>query len=77
MNNLRSNNYQKYNSKNPLVRFLIHNFLRTIANLVESIVPQKILDVGCGEGFVIRHLLTQNEKLIIEGIDQDEDALQN
>lgn len=75
MDNFRKSTCRKYSSKNPLVRFLVHNFLRTIADLVESVAPQKILDVGCGEGFVIRHLLVQNEKLIMEGIDRDEDSL--
>lgn len=66
-----SRNYKKYNNKNPLMSIVISRFLRQVKLLTESLGRDDILDVGCGEGFVINFLKNKN----IIGLDISEGAL--
>lgn len=47
----------KYESKNPVTRYLISNFDRAVADLASSISPSRILEIGCGEGHITKILL--------------------
>ena len=53
----QSGNYKKYNSRNPFMGMAINNF---IENLKAAISPlediNRVIDIGCGEGFVINCL---------------------
>jgi len=71
----RRGNLQKYESRNPLQRFLIWYFHRRVGELVKVAGAQSILDVGCGEGFTIDRLLRVNGRLPIQGMDHDWPAL--
>ncbi len=73
MNN--TSNYRKYTSKNPIQKFLINNFLRTIFLCLEGITINKVLDAGCGEGFVLSEFKNRNIGCVLEGIDCSEQAL--
>jgi ubiquinone/menaquinone biosynthesis C-methylase UbiE len=44
------NTYDKYGSRNPLVRRLMTAFERDLADLLARARPDSLLDVGCGEG---------------------------
>jgi ubiquinone/menaquinone biosynthesis C-methylase UbiE len=44
------NLYDKYETRNPIARFLFRNFLLNVQELVESIPVESVLEVGCGEG---------------------------
>lgn len=72
MNQNQSRNYKKYNSKNPLMGIVIANFIK---NLKETVAPleniNKVIDIGCGEGFVINCLEIPN----ITGVDISRNAL--
>lgn len=72
MNQNKSRNYKKYNSKNPFVGIVIANFMK---NLKETVAPleniNNVIDIGCGEGFVINCLGLPN----ITGIDISRNAL--
>ena len=48
------NTYDKYGSKNPVVKRLMAGFERTLDELFAAAAPKSILDVGCGEG-VLTH----------------------
>jgi len=71
----RRGNAQKYESRNPLQRFLIWHFHRRVGEVVEDLEPRSILDVGCGEGFTIERLLGMNGRLPLQGVDYDWPAL--
>ncbi len=43
-----------YNSKNPLVRFVFNNKLKTINKIIEKENGVTVLDAGCGEGQTAR-----------------------
>ena len=44
------NTYDKYGSRNPVVRSLMAGFERALEELFEEAQPSSLLDVGCGEG---------------------------
>jgi 2-polyprenyl-3-methyl-5-hydroxy-6-metoxy-1,4-benzoquinol methylase len=45
------NSYDKYGSKNPLVRVLMHGFESALQQLVLKTEAEEIHEVGCGEGY--------------------------
>ena len=46
----------KYHDSSFIVRYANSRFFHTIEKVVDSISPNKILDIGCGEGKVIEQL---------------------
>lgn len=50
------NVYPKYTTRNPLARLLMANFMATLRQLVERTGARDVHEVGCGEGFLARHL---------------------
>jgi SAM-dependent methyltransferase len=70
------NTYDKYGSKNPVVRRLMAGFEGTLEALMAQASPRTILDVGCGEG-VLTHQWAQRPHVErIVGIDLEDPALQ-
>lgn len=47
----------KYQSKNPVARWLVSEFDRAVSDLASEANPQTIYEVGCGEGHVTKLLL--------------------
>lgn len=45
------NNYDKYGSGNPVVRWIMRGFEQALTGLVVRVMPQSIHEVGCGEGY--------------------------
>jgi 2-polyprenyl-3-methyl-5-hydroxy-6-metoxy-1,4-benzoquinol methylase len=45
------NTYDKYGSRNPIVRWLMLRFESALAELVDRVKPTSIHEVGCGEGY--------------------------
>jgi 2-polyprenyl-3-methyl-5-hydroxy-6-metoxy-1,4-benzoquinol methylase len=45
------NSYDKYGSKNPIVRWMMKGFDDSLAELVTAAAPRSIHEVGCGEGY--------------------------
>ena len=62
-------NLQKHLNPNPVQRYLLRRFHRQIALLVKVVGAERILDAGCGEGFVVSYLLQEDDGLTITGID--------
>ena len=46
------NNFDKYNSKNPVVRYLMDGFHNALTELVNLSAPTTLHEVGCGEGIL-------------------------
>jgi 2-polyprenyl-3-methyl-5-hydroxy-6-metoxy-1,4-benzoquinol methylase len=69
-------NLQKYLNPNPVQRYLLRRFHRQIASLLKATGAERILDAGCGEGFVISYLLQRSDGLTITGIDCSLEAIE-
>ena len=69
-------NLQKHLNPNPLQRYLVRRFHRRIASLLKATGAERMLDAGCGEGFVISYLLQGNDGLTITGIDCSLEAIE-
>lgn len=68
---ITGNYFNKYESKNPLVKSMVRKFKKTLNTMVQQTKAKKILDVGCGEGYLMDFLLKENKgsRLKITGID--------
>jgi 2-polyprenyl-3-methyl-5-hydroxy-6-metoxy-1,4-benzoquinol methylase len=63
------------NSSNPVQRALIAHFLRRVSDLVIARAPKNILEIGCGEGSVLRALRAAGVRCPMRGIDLSEGAI--
>lgn len=55
-NTIAGNVYDKYGSKNLIVRILMKNFFQALNNLIANLPVTKILEIGCGEGEIGKRL---------------------
>jgi SAM-dependent methyltransferase len=55
---------EKYAMKNPIARFLVDRFCDAVGAFAEQANPDKILEVGCGEGHITRILLQRTQAQI-------------
>lgn len=58
----------KYESANPIARLLVDGFLASFDQLVASVDPISVLEVGCGEGMLMRRL-EGTRATAIKGVD--------
>jgi len=52
------NVYDKYETRNPVARWLMRGFLNAVSELYLQQQPRRVLEVGCGEGRLAQHLIT-------------------
>lgn len=48
------NTFDKYGSRNPIVRWMMSGFNQSLSELVDKANPQTIHEIGCGEGFWVQ-----------------------
>ena len=68
------NTYDKYGSKNPVVRRLMASFEGTLDELFVRAAPASLLDVGCGEGVLTEQWARRIDGRVV-GIDLDDPQL--
>ena len=71
-----SGNQQKHESSNPIQRRLIDRFHGEVARLLMVEPRAAVLDLGCGEGFVIDHLVGADIDAEFVGIDRSTPAVE-
>lgn len=67
------NIYDKYGSRNPLVRRLMAEFFSGLSELIQPLPMERCLEVGCGEGQLMRHLKALRKEVVIWGSDISEE----
>jgi ubiquinone/menaquinone biosynthesis C-methylase UbiE len=60
--NVIGNVYDKYGTRNPIARRLVHGFLDAVTELYRVSMPGSVLEVGCGEGELAAHLWRQGPR---------------
>ena len=53
------NVFNKYGSRNPIVRRMMRAFLAAVGDFAQSVEPRTVLEVGCGEGELAHRLQTR------------------
>lgn len=72
----RHGNRQKHLNPNPIQRTLLDKFHHKVAALIQRTGADCMLDAGCGEGFVLKHLQeTPQTPAVMFGGDFSSDAL--
>ena len=69
-------NFQKYQTGNPLMQGVIRRFLTTICGHVQAIKPQRIIDLGCGEGIVAHELAQLGLDFQYRGMDLNPESVE-
>lgn len=64
-----STNYFKHTHPNPIFRSLIARFNARLLALADTAQPQSVLEVGCGEGFVLVYLVERRPTWHLAGCD--------
>lgn len=63
------NVFDKYGSSNPIVRRLMRGFFRSLDELLAGIPCRSVLEVGCGEGEIGRHVTAIRPSVSYYGVD--------
>jgi len=78
-NIITGNFYDKYHSSNPIYKRLMSEFLKNLlAYISDNSNKQdiKILEIGCGEGYLAYELSKQKENISYQGIDLDTEIIE-
>lgn len=65
------NYYDKYNTRNPIEKYLVSNFFKSVFRALAPVRPASILDIGCGEGIVTEMLQEKYSESAIIATDTD------
>src|SRR6267378_5603504 len=69
------NVFDKYGSRNPIVRHLMNGFFREFESLLSGLPVKDIVEIGCGEGEIGSRLMTLFPNAKYKGIDVAEDVI--
>lgn len=68
------NTYDKYGSRNPIVKWMMGGFESALSELVDKAAPMAIHEVGCGEGYWVLRWVEQG--FVARGCDFSEYAIE-
>lgn len=69
------NSFDKYGVEHPIERRLVDGFLRTLDALLPTSAPQRVLEVGAGEGEISARLRARFPSATVVSIDLHDPAL--
>jgi len=72
---LDSSNFAKYQTSNPLVAWLTGRFLDRIGEHVARLRPERIVDLGCGEGIVAERIAQKGFTGVYRGIEMNPEVV--
>ena len=56
MSNIPGNYFNKYESKNPIAKWLINHFSSHLEGLLQELSFESLVEVGCGEVYLLKRL---------------------
>lgn len=68
-------NKQKHESGNPIQQALLGRFKGEVVRLARRVAPRDVLEVGCGEGYMLQVLHQANLGASLTGVDISETAI--
>ncbi len=71
----RSGNQRKHESRNPIQRGLIERFHHQAVAMVGRAKPRSILELGCGEGYVLEAFVQAGVEAELSGVELSERAV--
>ncbi len=72
----KTTNFEKHTTKNPIGKLFLNNFLNTVVKTTRPLNIEKVLDVGCGEGFTLARLKKEKIGKSFEGIDNLDESIE-
>ncbi len=72
---MSTTNRQKFETGNAVVQGLIGRFHRQISSVIADIEPGSLLELGCGEGFLLQAIHRRLPDLPTLGLDTSDEAL--
>lgn len=69
---IAGNLYNKYTSKNPIVKKIMDNYLSSLDDCLNKVEINSALDVGCGEGHLTNYIKRKKRISEIQGVDSSE-----
>ncbi len=70
-------NHQKFETKNVAVKGLIGQFHKKITQAIADLHPTNVLELGCGEGFLLEQIHRRLPDVTLLGLDTLDQALIN
>ena len=69
------NTYDKYASTNPIEQRMMRGFMAALDGMLDGLAPQRILEIGVGEGHVMRRVRERFPGVPMAGLDLPDEAL--
>ncbi|MDR0454672.1 MAG: hypothetical protein LBH05_07675 [Deferribacteraceae bacterium] len=63
------NYFNKYVSKNPIVKMMMFGFFRKLKYLLAKAEYSTVYEVGCGEGYITRYISQLSDNVAISAYD--------
>ena len=71
----RGNTYDKYASTHPIEQRMMRGFMAALDGMLDGLAPQRILEIGVGEGQVMRRVHERFPGVPMAGLDLPDEAL--
>ena len=69
------NTYDKYASTHPIEQRMMRGFMAALDGMLDGLAPQRILEIGVGEGHVMRRVHERFPGVAMTGLDLPSNAL--
>ena len=72
------NLYDKYNTRNPVARYLLRRFLHDVDRLIVPLSEdvRTITEIGCGEGYLTAHIASLGIARVVRGCDSSPEIIE-
>jgi SAM-dependent methyltransferase len=69
------NTYDKYASTNPIEQRMMRGFMATLDTMLDGLAPTRVLEIGVGEGHVMKRVRERFPGVPLVGLDLPDEAL--